>query len=71
MNCEVCGVEIPEERLEAIPGCRTCVAHSDAKKMLGFTISQFSKGTASEVVLVNPNNTEDVRQARRANARRR
>lgn len=31
MNCEKCGAPIPEERLAALPGCTTCVKHSDAK----------------------------------------
>jgi DnaK suppressor protein len=30
-TCEVCGKEIEPERLEAIPGTRTCVEHAGAR----------------------------------------
>jgi RNA polymerase-binding transcription factor DksA len=29
--CEVCSKEIEPERLEAIPGARTCIEHADAR----------------------------------------
>ena len=29
--CEVCSKEIEPERLEAIPGTRTCIEHADAR----------------------------------------
>lgn len=70
-TCETCGCEIPAERLEVLPNATTCVQHSDAAKVLGFTFSQFSKGTASELALVNPKNKESLRQAERANGRKR
>ena len=30
-TCEICGKEIEPERLEAIPGTRTCVEHAGAR----------------------------------------
>ena len=30
-TCEVCNQEIEPERLEAIPGTRTCIEHADAR----------------------------------------
>lgn len=30
-TCEVCSKEIEPERLEAIPGTRTCIEHADAR----------------------------------------
>ena len=30
-TCEVCNKEIESERLEAIPGARTCIEHADAR----------------------------------------
>ena len=29
--CEICGREIEPERLEAVPGTRTCIEHADAR----------------------------------------
>lgn len=71
MTCKTCGCEIPQERLELLPDTDTCVKHSEDQKVLGFTFSQFSKGTASELAMVRPQNKEDLRQAQRANGRKR
>jgi len=30
-TCEICSKEIPPDRLEAIPGTRTCIDHADAR----------------------------------------
>jgi len=70
-TCEVCGAAIPEERLELLPGTRTCVGCSREQRKVGFMISEFSKGTAPALVTVDPANTEDFRRAVRANRRRR
>lgn len=70
-TCDECGTPIPAARLEALPGTTTCTAHSRAKKPKGFMISNYSKGTASEIVLVDTNDRESLRLAERANARRR
>lgn len=71
MVCKVCGCEIPPERLEAVPETRTCVQHSTQKAMIGFMISEFSKGTAPALHMVDPGDKEALRQARRANRRSR
>jgi len=73
-NCDTCGTEIPQERLDALPHTTTCVKCSRATKPKGFMISNFSKGTAPELVLVHPDGAdgaEAMRLAQRANARRR
>lgn len=70
-NCEVCGKPIHPERLEALPDTTTCTEHSRAKRVLGFPVSEFSKGTAATVAFVNPEDKEQVRWAKRANGRRR
>lgn len=70
MNCSLCGNPIPPERLEAIPGCHTCIQCSTTSRKVGFMVSSFSKGTAPELVVV-PNNQEALRQAIRANKRSR
>lgn len=69
-RCRVCGVLIPEERLEAIPTTETCVQHSDVKARRGFMIPTASKGCALVVQFV-PQNKEAERQASRANRRSR
>jgi RNA polymerase-binding transcription factor DksA len=70
-NCDTCGAPIPQERLEALPDTTTCVHCSRETARLGFMISAFSKGTASEIVIVKQEDTEAVRRAKRANARSR
>jgi hypothetical protein len=70
-TCVVCGAEIPAERLEALPDTTTCVAHSQTQKYVGFMVSDFAKGTAPALIKINPGNKEDMRQAVRANRRRR
>lgn len=70
MKCEICGVEIPVERLEAIPGTTTCVAHSKVHRPIGFMVATASKGCAAALMMV-PDNKEALRQAQRANQRSR
>mgnify|MGYP003661350160 CR=1 FL=1 len=38
-KCIKCGVEIPEGRVKALPGVKTCVNHSSAEKLIGVSIS--------------------------------
>ena len=38
-KCTVCGVEIPEGRLKAIPNAATCVNHSTADRYIGNVVS--------------------------------
>jgi hypothetical protein len=68
-NCIKCNTEIPVERLEAIPGTLTCVKCSDVGDIMGFMV--FDHKTAPYVIMVNKNNKEAVRQAKRANRRAR
>src|SRR3954471_23914926 len=70
-KCDGCGCTIPQERLELLPETMTCVKCSKEEKLIGFQISNYPKGTASEIVLVDPKDTEKLRLAQRANARRR
>lgn len=38
-HCKVCGIVIPEKRLEILPGTATCVNHSSAGKKVGVPIA--------------------------------
>lgn len=35
VRCEICGTEIPKERLEVIPDTRLCVQHAQAAQKYG------------------------------------
>jgi hypothetical protein len=50
ITCVVCGTEIPEGRLKAIPGTKTCVNHSTASK---FAANVVSYGNAEAGDLTN------------------
>jgi len=52
--CKVCGEEIPEGRVKALPNAETCVEHSGAKKKKGFVVIS-SKTTYSELDIVDDN----------------
>lgn len=67
--CRVCGKPIPAERLEALPNTAHCVEHSDVKKKVGFMV--YPHKTGSSIVMIDPDDTEALRQANNANARRR
>jgi hypothetical protein len=41
-NCSVCGTQIPEGRLKALPNTSTCTEHSSASKF-GLNIVQHGK----------------------------
>lgn len=66
MKCD-CGQPIPEIRLEL--GYTCCVNCSTEKKAVCFMV--FSHKTAPELISVNGNKPEQIRQAHRANARSR
>lgn len=73
-KCEHCSVQIPQKRLKAIPETAMCVKCAEVhgpKRQVGFMVSTASKGTASVLVAVDPDNTEALRRARRAHSRRR
>jgi hypothetical protein len=57
-----CGQEIPEERIEM--GFNTCIAHASASKKVGYMV--YGHKTAGEVVILDGQNKEHVRQAERA-----
>jgi hypothetical protein len=43
MKCIACGIEIPEGRLKALPGTKTCVQHSTTER---FAVNVVSYGDA-------------------------
>jgi hypothetical protein len=59
--CKVCGVEIPEARLKALPGTKTCVNHSTASKFAANVVS-YGNAEAGELT----NEIEIIRDARTA-----
>ena len=69
MTCTGCGCQIPQIRLDAIPGVQTCVKCSDEPKRVGFMV--YGHKTAGEVLTVDPRNSEALRQAQRAYRRAR
>lgn len=69
MQCEICGQEIPVERLEVIPGCTTCVEHS--REVQKVALLEYGHKTAGSVVVIDGNDTESVRRAFRAYRRSR
>jgi len=64
MLCEICQEPIPQERLEAIPGTTRCVRHSGTIKRMG--LMDYCHKTAPSLVVLDPENKEAVRLARRA-----
>ena len=50
--CIICGAEIPEGRLNAIPGCMTCVNCSTVGKKKGFRVIS-GKTTYHELDIVD------------------
>lgn len=69
MNCEVCQQPIPAERLEALPETTTCVKCSRVKAKVCLPL--YSHKTAAELVVIDAEDTEAVRLARRAHYRSR
>ena len=73
-RCEVCGTVIHLARLRAVPNtpfCIDCAEEYGPKKKVGFMVSTASKGTASTLVTIDPDDTEALRRARRAHRRER
>lgn len=69
MLCIKCQTPIPQERLEILPSTTTCVNCSTVKAVVGFMI--YNHKTAGTAILVNPEDSETLRQAKRANRRAR
>jgi len=64
MICINCGREISEGRLKILPDTRTCIGCSQVKPVIGFKV--FSDKVTSDVVIINPENTEEIRRAENA-----
>lgn len=69
MNCQACGKEIPNERLEALPNTTHCVKCSKVKSPVGFMV--FDHKTAPTLVLVDPEDMDALNMAERADRRSR
>jgi hypothetical protein len=67
--CAKCGCQIAPARREALPHTSTCVKCSDAKAYVGFM--DWGHKTAPEIVMVNPDDRENLRRAQAINERRR
>jgi hypothetical protein len=50
--CKICGKEIPEQRLKALPTAETCVKCSTTEKIAGFQLIT-GKTTYTELQLVS------------------
>lgn len=64
--CRVCGIEISEGRLKALPDTNTCTEHSRAEKKLGFRIIT-GKNTYSELDIVDAKSFNTLNQYDRKN----
>jgi len=64
--CSNCGKEIPKERLECYTTCIDC---TNTKPHVVLPI--YNHKTAPDLVIINGNNKESIRQAYRANRRAR
>lgn len=67
--CEKCNVEIPAERLECLPNTTTCVNCSTVKAKVCFMV--FDHKTGGSPIFVDPDDSETLRVAKRANRRAR
>lgn len=68
MQCERCSNQIEQERVEVLPGSG-CAQNRDKNRPK--PIATASKGTAMELVMIDPENKEAVRQAKRVHMRSR
>ena len=68
-SCIKCGIEIPVIRLEALPLTETCVKCSTVRTYKGFMDWQHK--TAPDLVMVNPEDRENLRRAQAISDRRR
>ena len=67
--CDTCGQQIPAARLEALPNTTTCIKCSRVVTFVGFM--DWAHKTAPELVMVNGDDTENLRRARRVSERAR
>lgn len=68
-TCSNCFMVIPEARLQALPGCTTCVYCSTTPKHFG--LMEFSHKTAGSVVIVDGEDKESIRRMKNCFHRRR
>ena len=68
-TCSQCFCVIPQARLDAIPGCTTCVNCSSTKPYFG--LMDFSHKTAGSVVIVDGNDKESIRRMKMVYERKR
>lgn len=73
-RCKICNEIITLARLQVVPHtelCIKCAKKFGPKKKVGFMVSTASKGTASALVAVAPEDEEEMRRAVRAHRRER
>ncbi len=58
-NCIVCGIEIPEARVKALPKTKTCVDHSKAGRVAGYQIIT-GKDTYTELEITSQERVEKL-----------
>ena len=68
-TCSNCNIEIPIERLEILPHTKTCVNCSTERAKVCFQV--YSHKTAPELILIDGDNEEAIRLARRVHRRSR
>lgn len=68
-KCEVCGCEIPQERLDIIPETTVCVNCTAEEKVEGLMV--FTHKTAPSIVIFHPGEKEAIRRAKRFSTRAR
>lgn len=61
-KCPTCDTPVPQERIDA--GFPKCIKCSNTQKYMGFM--NYAHKTAGEVVILSPDNPENVRLATRA-----
>lgn len=70
-ECCACGCKIPQERVDALPGCKYCIACSKQypEEKAGFMV--FGHKTAPELVIVSKSDKQSLEMAQRADRRSR
>lgn len=59
-NCTVCGSQIPEGRIKALPGVKTCVNCSSTEKKAGFRIIS-GKTSYTELQIVSQDKFKELK----------
>ena len=58
-NCIVCGKEIPEARIKALPDAKTCVEHSNAGRVAGYQVIT-GKDTYTELEITSQERVDEL-----------